>query len=272
MTNDRILSNQTDTASEVELIKRRSKLKTVVLLAIVALLAVLTGTLAWFTLNTFVAVQDLEMTIGTGAQLLVSLEDHGTDLDKYTKVITNEMINDYLKSYDTNLEEILLDPLTSDKGIELKTRRGSVREANKGGYLEFPAYFIATKEMYVHLTSDDTAANKDDGTGVSTTSTGEKADVVNCPRVSFEEDGRTVIYEPHKGSPVAGQTTIDLPTPMNYTNGSRLFHLDAMKPKKIIIRLWVEGEDPECDDDVQEAQLTVKLCFMGTDENNEAIV
>ncbi|MGN0441495.1 MAG: hypothetical protein ACI4FO_02195 [Acutalibacteraceae bacterium] len=259
----------------IERIKRRMKLKSTIMILIIALLAVCTGTLAWFTLNTFSAVNDLEMTIGTGAQLLVSTEDHGTDLSKYVKVITNEMINDYLKKSlndnEAGLDKIVLDPLTSQKGIELLTQAGRKREANTGGYLEFPLYFIGTKEMYVHLTSDDTATNKNDGSSVSTTSTGGQADVVNCPRVSFEENGSTRIWEPNQGAAVAGQSTFDLPKPMSYTNNTRLFHLDAMKPKKIMVRLWIEGEDPQCDDDVQNAQLTVALCFMGTDENNEAI-
>lgn len=259
----------------IERIKKRMKLKSTIMILIIALLAVATGTLAWFTLNTFASVNDLEMTIGTGAQLLVSTEDHGSDLSKYVKVITNEMINDYLKKSlndnEAGIDKIVLDPSTSDKGIDILTRGGKKREANTGGYLEFPIYFIGTKDMYVHLTSDDTATNKNDGSHVSTTETGVKADVINCPRISFEENGSTRIWEPNQGAAVAGQSTFDLPKPMSYTNNTRLFHLDAMKPKKIMIRLWVEGEDPQCDDDVQDAQLTVALCFMGTDENNEAI-
>lgn len=257
----------------IEKIKRKMKLKTTILIFLIALLALCTGTLAWFTLNTFSAVNNLEMRIGTGAELKVSTENHGTDLSKYVKVITNEMINDYLREYDTELSEIKLDPLTSDKGIEFFTQYGNKRTENVGGYLEFPIYFIATKDMYVHLSSDETDTDKGDGARVFTTETGIKADVVNCPRISFEDiDGSTKIWEPNISTPVAGQTTFDIPTPMNYTDNTRLFFLEAMTPKKVMVRLWVEGEDPQCDDDVQDAQLTVQLCFFGTDENNEAIV
>lgn len=37
------------------------------------------------------------------------------------------------------------------------------------------------------------------------------------------------------------------------------------------IRVWIDGEDPECDDDVQNAQLSVQLGFVGCDENNNPI-
>ena len=273
MTDDKIteFNSEYEDAGVIEKLKKKMKLKASVMILIIALLALGTGTLAWFTLNSFSAVDSLEMTIGTGAELRVSTENHGTDLELYTKEITNEMIKEYLKNYDTSLDKIELDPLTSDKGIEFLTQAGTKRTANTGGYLEFPIWFIATKEMYVHLTSDNTANDKDDGTKVTTTETGAKADVVNCPRVSFEEEGTTRIYEPNISTPVAGQTTFDIPTPMKYTDNTRLFHLDKLTPKKIMVRLWVEGEDPQCDDDVQNAQLTVALCFMGTDENNEAI-
>ena len=273
MTDDKIteFNSEYEDAGVIEKLKKKMKLKASVMILIIALLALGTGTLAWFTLNSFSAVDSLEMTIGTGAELRVSTENHGTDLELYTKEITNEMINEYLKNYDTSLDKIELDPLTSDKGIEFFTQAGTKRTANTGGYLEFPIWFIATKEMYVHLTSDNTANDKDDGTKVTTTETGAKADVVNCPRVSFEEEGTTRIYEPNISTPVAGQTTFDISTPMKYTDNTRLFHLDKLTPKKIMVRLWVEGEDLQCDDDVQNAQLTVALCFMGTDENNEAI-
>ena len=58
---------------------------------------------------------------------------------------------------------------------------------------------------------------------------------------------------------------------MNYSDSSRLFHLDEMSPKKVTIRLWIEGEDPQCDDDVQDADLSVALSFVGTDDQNVPI-
>ncbi len=58
---------------------------------------------------------------------------------------------------------------------------------------------------------------------------------------------------------------------MVYSNSTRLFHLDEMTPKKVTVRLWVDGEDPQCDDDVQDADLKVALSFVGCDENNVPI-
>lgn len=269
---NRITVSDENTAVEFQKYKSRVKLKTAVLLLLFALLSLATATLAWFTLNTFSAVDNLEMTVTTGADLRLAIEDLGTDISKYYKVLTNEMVNQYLRSSETEINKVLLDPLTSSDGIKLFTQKNAQRAGNTGGYLEFPIYFIASKEMYVHLTTEGVEDQNMPGTSVTTTETGIKSDVVNAVRVSFEPvDDTTKIYEPNKGTPVANQSTFDISKPMNYSNGTRIVHLDKLSPKRVMVRVWIEGEDPQCDDDIQNAQLTVALTFNGTDENNQPI-
>lgn len=251
--------------------KRRKRL--IVFVAIITLLSMTSATVAWFTVNTFAGVDNLDLQISVSAQLKVAMEDYGTDLDKYTKVITNEMVDSYLAKQGTSLEEIVLDPVTTSEGTRFTNQRGTQREANNYSYLEFECYFIATEEMWVHLTTESTEAGNDDGTKVSTTSTGAQADVVNCTRVDFSTNSNgTAIYEPNRGTPVNNQNTFDLPSgTMVYSNSTRIFHLEELTPTKVTIRIWIDGEDPQCDDDVQEAQLSVQLGFVGCDENNVPI-
>lgn len=252
-------------------LKKRKKL--IIFVTVVTLLSMVTSTYAWFKVNTFLGVDSLDLHISVSAQLKVGMENYGTDLERYTKVITNQMIDDYLGKYDTKIEEIVLDPVTTSDGKRFTNQRGAKRKPNDRSYLEFECYFIATEDMWVHLTTESTEVGNDDGTKVSTNSTGAKVDVVNCTRVSFDAGTQgSAIYEPNKGTPVSGQTTFDLPQgTMNYTNDTRLFHLNAMEPTKVTIRLWIDGEDPQCDDDVQEAHLAVQLGFVGCDNNNVPI-
>ncbi len=251
--------------------KRRKRI--ILFVAIITLLSMTTTTVAWFTVNTFAGVDNLDLHISLSAQLKVAMEDYGRDLDRYTKVITNEMIDGYLDDFGTSLEETILDPVTTTNGVRFTNQRGNVRVANDHSYLEFDCYFIATEDMWVHLTTENNEDGDEDGTKVTTTSTGRKADVVNCVRVDFStERNGTAIYEPNKGTPVNGQSTFDLPSgTMVYTNNTRLFHLEEMTPTMVTIRLWIDGEDPQCDDDVQDAQLGVQLKFIGCDENNVPI-
>ncbi len=270
----KIFSNMVDKmVSENVPIKRRKRL--IVFVAVITLLSMVTTTVAWFTVNTFAGVDQLDLHISVSAQLKVSMENHGRDLSQYGKVITNEMVDSYLAKYNTSLEEIVLDPVTTTQGIRFTNQRGTEREPNDRSYLEFECYFIATEEMWVHLTTESTEAGNDDGTKVTTTSTGPQADVVNCTRVDFTAEGTgngTKIYEPNRGTPVNGQSTFDLPSgTMQYSDSNNLFHLNELEPTKVTIRLWIDGEDPQCDDDVQDAQLGVQLGFIGCDANNQPI-
>lgn len=250
-------------------ISLRRRRHIIVFVAIITLLSMISSTLAWFSVNTFVGVDTLDLHISLAPQLKVAMHDYGTDLSKYTKVITNEMIDEYLATYNTKLEDIILDPVTTTEGVRMTNRSGSVREPNKRTYLEFECYFIATEEMWVHLTSENVLDEMDNGTRVTTTETGPKSDVVNCMRVDFTKEGEgTAIYEPNRGTPVNGQNTFDVPTPMQYSNSTRIFHIDQLTPTKVTMRFWIEGNDPQCDDDVQDAQVTVKLAFCGTGDDN----
>lgn len=244
-------------------IKRRSTF----LLSVIAMLVLITGTLAWFTLNSFASVENLTMEITTGVDLRVDMVSHGSDIKQYQKVITNEMINSYLSKYNTSIAQQRLDPVTTTNGISFVNQKGATRNPNETSYLEFQCYFIASRDMWVHLSTDPGGTDYE-ATAVTTTETGTMADVVKAVRVSFEDNGAAAIYEPNKGTPVNGQTTFDLTTPMQYSNSTRLFHLNELEPKLITIRLWADGEDPECDDDVQQANLTVKMLFSGTDDAN----
>ena len=227
--------------------KRRRRM--IVFVAILTLLSMVTSTVAWFSVNTFAGVDTLDVHISVAAQLKVSMEDHGADLSQYVKVITNEMIDGYL----TN-------------------RGGTVREPNNKSYLEFECYFIASEPMWVHLTTETSDLAGDVGTQVTSDSPSPQNEVTRCTRVGFTTDADgTAVYEPNKAGTVNGLNTFDISTPMSYSDSSRLFHLDELTPKKVTVRLWVDGEDPECDDDVQEADLKVAMSFVGTDEQNVPI-
>ena len=246
-------------------IKRRSTF----LLSIIAMLVLVTSTLAWFTITTFASVENIQMNITTGVELRVDMESHGSDISQYKKTITADMINSYLRTnHNTTMADQLLDPVTSSNGIAFRNQGGSTMQPNDISYLEFKMWFIGSRDMWVHLSSDTATSLNNATTSVTTTSTGAQADIVRAIRVSFEDSGSAAIYEPNAGSAVAGQSTFDLPTPMNYSNSTRLFHLNKLEPKQITVRLWLEGEDPECDNDVQEADLAVDLLFNGTDEEN----
>lgn len=250
--------------------KKRTGAKVSLLLLILLIISMVGTTFAWFTMSDFSSVNNMDISIGSGVQLLIAGEDHGGDLSLYGSTLTNEDINAQLSAYDATLTDMVLDPLTSSDGKLFYNERGTQRDENNKSFLQFDIYLISSQDMWVHLTSTDSKPGMNDGTAVTTSSTGGQADIIRCARISFSdvEEDATVIYEPNKAAAVANQTTFDLPDPMQLSNNTRLCKLTAMTPKRITVRIWIEGEDPECDDDVQLANLQVKLNFEGTDDNN----
>ena len=77
-----------------EKVPRKRRKRLIVFVALITLLSMTTATVAWFTVNTFAGVDNLDIKISMSAQLKVGMENYGTDLAKYTKVITNEMIRE----------------------------------------------------------------------------------------------------------------------------------------------------------------------------------
>ena len=263
--------NRQELLLELEKLKKaqaRIKRKFTFLLSIIAMLVLITATLAWFTLSNFASVNEINLKISTAPNLYIDIENHGTDTSLWKKTLTKDMINTYLTSVGgQKLEDQLLDPVTTSDGITLKSRSGVTREANKGTFLEFKAWFLATTDMWVHLSGQTVEVDgANSTTSCTTTETGAKADIIKAVRVSYEDSGSAAIWEPNKGTPVAGQTTFDVS--QSFSNDTRLFHLDKLSPKQITVRVWIEGEDPEGDDDVQNANVAFTMLFGGTDETN----
>lgn len=254
----------------------RKRKRTIVALSILAVLGLSTATYAWFTVNTFAGVQDFELQISTGDDLRVSMDNHGSDIDQYTHVITNDMLNSYLrKNYNKTMKDIILDPVTTNNGRTFTYKNGTrVNPNGDESYFEFECYFIATRNMHVHLSNEgfDDNGNRQGGTKVSTTSPAPQSDVVKSCRLDFDPAGGSVkTYEPNKGSQVTSLSTFDLPSgSMTYNDSNQLFTLDKLTPKKVTVRLWLEGEDPECDNDIQRASLSVRLSFLGIREGQSS--
>ncbi len=265
-----------------EKVTHKGRKRMIIFVAIITLLSMVTSTVAWFTVNTFAGVQLFELNISTGEDLRVSMENHGADIEQYTHVITNDMVNTYLGRYNTTLNDLLLAPVTTNNVANYTFENGTAVEPNRRGtYLEFKCWFIGTRDMYVHLTTEGNAPEGEHvstiengvvGTRVATTSPAPQSDIVSAIRVGFNSDSGSNTWEPNKNGQSTSLPTFDLPSGnMVYSNENQLFHLDPLTPKEVTISVWMEGEDPECDNDVQGAQLQVQLAFVACDENGTPV-
>lgn len=246
----------------------RKLITTSVLLFLLALVSVTAATAAWMTIADRTRVRSMRMDITTGANLRFDLDPHET-FEEYVKTLTFEQIAERIKAEkEFDPRETPLTPVTTKDCEKFVLEDGS--DAKTEYYLEFTLHFMATQDMIVHLTTAGSDAGGD-GTLVSS----ETAGVPDAIRISFTAE-ETSIYDPGMGGgSTQGEAgrTFGLPSgdAITYTGDNALFSLTANEDKPVILRLWLEGNDEACTDAIRKADYSIRLRFIGTDENGNLL-
>ena len=165
-----------------------------------------------------------------------------------------------------------LEPVTTSDFAVFTLENETVVAPESGSYLEFVLHFMAKQDMVVHLTSADSAAGVKDGTAV----TSSNSALPQAMRISFTADGFTSVYAPGMeatashgksykvfGLPAAGS--------MIYNDDNAMFSLRADQDKPVIVRIWLEGTDPACTDELRGADYAITLRFEGTDSKHHKL-
>ena len=218
---------------------------------LLAIACIVGATYAWFTLSANTRVNSMNMEITTGFQLRMDTIPHEDIEDYYQKL-------DGVKIQEASGNE-QLDPVTSRDGVNFYSEQGQAVIDSKLAYLEVPLHFKAAKSMYVHLSKN--TLDGEEGTNV-----GGDNGIEQALRLSFSVDGITKIYEPYGKS--EGTFTFLGQSQMEYTEENTLFYIEEGIDKEVMLRIWIEGTDPQCTDQLRDALYQIRLCFIGTDENN----
>jgi len=222
--------------------KSKSMLSTTVLLALVAIIAATAASLAWFTISDTTRIQSLSMDVTAGLALRIDTEAH-KNFEDYTQHLT------------LDFGEKSLLPVTSEDGRIFRLENGTVVETAEGYYAEFELHFMGTMDMYVHLTSTD-ASDAEDGTRIWSD---DNKNLSQAMRLCLDWVDGEYIYNPR---------TTDL---SGWTDENTLFFLPANKDQQAILRIWLEGNDPNCKNDLKNIDFSIKLKFEGTDINNNRL-
>ena len=95
-------------------------------------------------------------------------------------------------------------------------------------------------------------------------------------RISFTVNGSTYIYSPRMGdqSSMAGNIKqFGLPgsDQMVLNENNQMFWLKKDVDCPVTVRVWLEGTDPACTDQLRKADYSIQLRFEGTDEQQHAV-
>lgn len=247
----------------------RRLLITSVLLALLAFVSVTAATAAWMTIADRTRVRSMRMEITSGANLRFDLDAHDS-FEDYVKTLSFAEIAARIardQGYDPKTHP--LTPVTTRNFETFVLENGTA--AKKEYYLEFTLHFMATEDMIVHLTSASSSGGSD-GTRVES----QRQGVPDAIRISFTEADISV-YDPGLGdtsTPIDGGKQFGLPSGggVTYNDGNALFSLKANEDKPVVVRVWLEGTDPACNDSIRNADFKIWLRFIGTDENGNPLI
>lgn len=236
------------------------------LLVLLALVSVTAATVAWFTIADNTRLHSMSMDVTSGPAIRFDLDAHN-EISQYKKTLSfGEIADRILAERGFDMREEPLNPVTTRDCVAFTHRNGSIVSADSGSYLEFTLHFIATKDVVVHLTSAN-SAGKTDGTMVSSQT---RDTLPEAMRISFTADGKTVIFDPGMGDHAVSENgirTFGLPDAkhMVYTDKNALFSLQQEVDKSVVVRIWLEGTDPACDNSLQGIDYSIRLRFESAD-------
>lgn len=245
---------------------------TSILLLLVALVCATAATTAWFTIADRTKVHNFGMDVTTGPAIRFDLDAHGDFMDYVQTLSFTEIATRIHAEKGFDPRTTAMEPVTTDNYRQFRLEDETTVDPREGFYLEFTLHFIATEDVWVHLSSAN-SEGMTDGTLVAS----KIRKLPNAMRLSFTDGDTTYVYDPGMGagSTTAGKNKIfGLPgsTAMVYNNDNAMFWLYKGQDKPIQVHLWVEGKDEACDDEIQAGDFQIRLRFEATDENHQVIL
>ena len=251
-------------------IPEKKRLLFSMLLALLAIVSMVAASVAWFTIADYTKVRSMSMEITSGTNLRFDLDSHEI-FDDYVKTLSFAQIAERMKKEKGfDMRRSSLEPVTTSDQVTFFYEDGKEVPKDKGAYLEFVLHFMATQDMVVHLTS----SSADGQGGSAVRSTNRK--LPDAMRISFTTSEGTYIYDPGLGDQEVyngREKTFGLAEEENMilSDKNSMFKLIKNVDKPVTVRIWLEGNDPACTDELRNADYQISLRFIGTDEENQVL-
>ncbi len=241
----------------------RHRLATTVLLVLFALVAIAMATFAWFSIADHAKARSLALTANAGNALRFDLDAHDS-FDQYVSTLGFDQISARIASEKgVNIDTSKLQPVTTSDYQNFTYEDGSAVQASTGAYLEFTLHFISHDDVTVRLTGE-AGSNNEPGTQFSSNREG----LPQAMRMSFTCDNRTWVYNPSMGATAsgAGSATVFGLVQGGSSEAANMFSLVTDTDKPVIVRIWLEGTDPNCTNMVKGADYSVSMRFEGIEQ------
>ncbi len=222
-------------------------------LLLIALVAVSAVSYAWFTISDNTRVNMLRMDVTTGKSIRIDVRAHESFEDYKPSLDFSEIRDHVLASGGPDYNSILLEPVTSSDGVSFAFEKGERVTAGDFVFIEYVLHFMAQDDVLLHITERSSKAG---GDGSLIYSEREPA-AARAMRMSFTAEGEApVIYDPRGGAnyAVLGEAT-------------KICALPADTDVAVTVRIWLEGNDPECLNHLKGADYGIRLRFEASDSD-----
>lgn len=241
----------------------RHRLATTLLLVLFALVAIAMATFAWFSIADHAKARSFALTANAGNALRFDLDAHD-DFNQYVSTLGFDQISARMSAENgVDIDTSKLQPVTTSDGQSFTYEDGSAAQAQTGAFLEFTLHFISHEDVVVRLTGE-AGSNGEAGTAFTSNVQG----LPEAMRMSFTCDGRTWVYNPNMGATASGSgqmATFGI-VPGGSSEAANMFSLVADTDKPTIVRIWLEGTDPNCTNMVKGADYSVSMRFEGIEQ------
>ena len=241
----------------------RHRLATTLLLVLFALVSIAMATFAWFSIADHAKARSFALTANAGNALRFDLDAHD-DFNQYVSTLGFDQISARISAENgVDIDTSKLQPVTTSDGQSFTYEDGSAAQAQTGAFLEFTLHFISHEDVVVRLTGE-AGSNGEAGTAFTSNVQG----LPEAMRMSFTCDGRTWVYNPNMGATASGSgqmATFGI-VPGGSSEAANMFSLVADTDKPTIVRIWLEGTDPNCTNMVKGADYSVSMRFEGIEQ------
>ncbi len=239
----------------------RQRLATTIVIVAFALVAIAMATFAWFSIADSAKARSFAIDANADGSLRFDLDEHSAYSD-YVNTLGFAQISSRIASErGVDIDASQLQPVTTSDGQTFAFENGGEASASSGAYLEFTLHFISLDNCTVRLTGQ---AGTDGAAGTAISSSSSDA-LPLAMRMSFTADGQTWIYNPNAAVSASsnGQVTTFGLNASKATEASNMFNLAAEQDKSVVVRIWLEGEDPNCTNMVKGADYSISMRFEG---------
>lgn len=281
--------------------ERKSKLVSAILMAFVCVVMMGGGTYAWFTMNNVARVESLKLNVASEGNLYISktnnFEAKKSEVDWFEQGTTIKTLYPCTMDSSRNVYKPVYE---SDKVVSGK-ELVEANEAKDTYYLEETFYLKLDDGLDGNASHSEYSVKLAEGTsttsGQTTTYDGTyfKLDTgvvatqnpSYCVRVSFTPDGGdTVVYEPNSDKNNDGdnaESSLSPYAPIATTLGctqkengkfvkndndigdsEELFAITGGTAKAVVVRVWFEGTDDDCCNEIEIKDIIAQLKFVAT--------